>query len=207
MFNIIFLIKSEYNNIFEEIYKKILISNMHYDKIILYLEDNQTLNIEKNEKIEIFEENKEKYNNFNKLYNKNENKIPFIISEISNKYHGLCTFINLSKINDNQINNIINLIINNIQQTLIHGIYIKNNISYTNMGENSNEKLYYNQYESIIKDKPYYEISIISFNFEHIWIKKLIFELNYLYPLIENSNFFINFLYYKYIMNYAKPLL
>jgi hypothetical protein len=101
MFNIIFLIKSEYNNIYEEIYKKIVISNIHYDKIILFLEDNQKINIENNnDKIDIFNtnylNNDLKYNNLEK-----SNKISFIINEICNKYHGLCTCINLSKINYN----------------------------------------------------------------------------------------------------------
>ncbi len=68
------------------------------------------------------------------------------------------------------------------------------------------EKTFYNQYKSVIDKNGYYEISIISFNYQHTWIKKLFFELKYI-KNVTDLNYLMNLLYYKYSNMYAKGLL
>ena len=62
------------------------------------------------------------------------------------------------------------------------------------------EKTFYEQYKYLFEKNPYYDISIISFHYQHVWIKKLFFELKYLENVNNDNdlNYLLNLLYYKY---------
>lgn len=207
MFNIILIVKDGYYEKFESILQNIIEKNLHYDKMILYFMKTDDKNHINNHIL--YNLNKGKIDIFD---NKNKD-LKYIMNDIAHIYNGLCTYIFVDKLDEDS--NLIHNIIDSIQHTLNHGIYIKSsqNILF-NEEEISNyllEKTFYNQYKYLFEKNPYYNVSIISFNYQHVWIKKLFFELKYICVLHEvcgenDFNYLINLLYYKYINMYAKSL-
>jgi hypothetical protein len=207
MFHIIFIVKENAYENFEIAFKELLERNLHYDKLIIYFINptnknklnNHILYILNKAKIEIYEP---KECNIN---------IQLIMNDIAHIYNGLCTYIFVDKLNDTS--NLILNIIDSIQNCLNHGIYIKSSKNiFLNKEEINNyvlEKTFYEQYKYLFEKNPYYDISIISFHYQHVWIKKLFFELKYLENVkSENDfNYLLNLLYYKYVSMYAKVLL
>ncbi len=204
MFHIILIVKEDYYEKFESILQSIVERNLHYDKCIIY-----------------FDTNSDDYKNRlhqNILYTLNQNKmilyenkqnqnIQYVMSEIAHIYGGICTYLFVDKLN---VDDFIPKIIDSIQNTLNHGIYIKSSNIIPFYKEDINhdllEKTFYNQYKDLINKNGYYEVSIISFNYQHIWIKKLFFELKYI-ENVNDLNYLMNLLYYKYSNMYAKGLL
>jgi hypothetical protein len=209
MFNIILIVKDGYYENFESILQTIIERNLHYDKIIIYFAKVNDKNRINNNIL--YSINKHKINIFD---NKNKD-LKYVMNEIAHTYNGICTYILVDKLDEDS--NLIHNIIDSIQNCLNHGIYIKSSkIIPFHKEAISNyllEKTFYNQYEELFK-KGYYDVSIISFNYQHIWIKKLFFELKYICLLedtkedINNDfNYLINLLYNKYVNMYAKSLL
>jgi hypothetical protein len=204
MFHIILIVKEDYYEKFESILQSIVERNLHYDKCIIY-----------------FDTNSDNYKNRlhqNILYTLNQNKmilyenkqnqnIQYVMSEIAHIYGGICTYLYVDKLNTNDF---IPKIIDSIQHTLNHNIYIKSStiipFDKEEISDFLLEKTFYNQYKNLIDKNGYYEVSIISFNYQHTWIKKLFFELKYI-ENVTDLNYVINLLYYKYSNMYAKGLL
>ncbi len=201
MFNIILIVKDGTYEKFESILQIIVERNLHYDKCIIYFDTS-------------VDDYKNRLNE-NMLYKLNQNKISifdynlniqYIMSEIAHIYNGLCTYIFVDKLN---IDDFISKIVDSIQHTLNHGIYIKSSKNILFNEEDINKKLlektFYTQYKDLIDKNGYYEVSIISYNYQHTWIKKLFFELKYIQN-VNNLNYLMNLLYYKYSNMYAKQL-
>ncbi len=217
MFHIILIVKECTYEKFESILQTIVERNLHYDKCIIYFDINS--NDYKNRLHQnILQEKMVLYEN-----KKNQN-IQYVMNEIAHIYNGICTYLFIDKLNVDDVstnillpsrvtgakNDFIPKIIDSIQHTLNHGIYIKssNIIAFDKESINQNllEKTFYNQYKDLINKNSYYEVSIISFNYQHTWIKKLFFELKYIQN-VDDLNYLMNLLYYKYSNMYAKSLL
>lgn len=205
MFHIIFIVKEDAYEKFEIAFKELIERNLHYDKLIIYFANpeyktnlnNNILYILNKAKIEVYESK--------------EHNIQYVMNDISHIYNGLCTYIFVDKLNESS--NFISNIVDSIQNCLNHGIYIKSSKNIFFNTEEINklllEKTFYQQYKYLFEKNVYYNVSIISFNYQHVWIKKLFFELKYL-ENVNNSmdlNYLLNLLYYKYINMYAKALL
>ena len=202
MFHIILIVKEGTYEKFESILQTIVERNLHYDKCIIYFDTN--LDDYKNclEENMFYRLNREKII----LYESKEN-IQYVMNEIAHIYNGICTYIFVDKLN---VYDFTSKIIDSIQHTLNHGIYIKSSNVIAFDKESINQKLlektFYTQYKDVVDKNGYYEISIISYNYQHIWIKKLFFELKYI-ENITDLNYIMNLLYYKYSNMYAKNLL
>jgi hypothetical protein len=230
MIHFVWIVKDGYLKECIQLFEDIIQKNLYYDKMIFYFENSNDqkefitfplYQINQN-KIDLFDINQKKYLN-NKMFIHSTVKYGFIMNEIAHIYSGICTYIFVEHINKNNSSIFISKIIESIQKCIENGIYIKGSSSNTHfynklldenesISENSVSKTYYAQYEDYLKAKDYYDIFIISFNYEHVWIKKLFFELKYisLTPHIITSYidfyYLLNFLYYKYIQMYAKSL-
>lgn len=191
-------------NILQTIVEKIL----YYDKCIIYFDIKGMEDYKK-----CLLENMLYKLNENKMIlykNKENNNIQYVMNEIGHIYNGICTYLFMNKLNKDDF---IPKIINSIEHTLNHGIYIKSSNMIAFHKEEINEllleKTFYTQYKDLINKNGYYEVSIISFNYHHTWIKKMFFELKYISLSQDenNINYLMNLLYYKYVNMYAKGLL
>lgn len=202
MFHIILIVKEGYYEKFENILQTIVERNLHYDKCIIYFDTNSDDYKNRLHQNILYTLNQEKM-----ILYKKENNIQYVMNEIAHIYNGICTYLFIDKLN---VNDFISKIIDSIQHTLNHGIYIKssNIIAFNKESINQNllEKTFYNQYNELINNNHYYEVSIISYNYQHTWIKKLFFELKYI-ENVNDLNYVMNLLYYKYVNMYAKSLL
>ncbi len=171
----------------------------------------------------------------NPLYKPNHHTIePFhknmglFMNEIAHRYNGLCTYLFVEHIDmgtdtsDKSIELFLSKVHKSIQITTQYGIFMErsfeNEMTIQQMVEKQEisdealEKTYYEQYKSYLGDKPYDNISIISFQYHHVWVKKLFFELKYLSlasHIIKSQvdfSYLLQFLYYKYVQTYAKNL-
>jgi hypothetical protein len=205
MFNIIFIVKEDVYEKFESMFKELIERNLHYDKLIIYFENLEYKNNLNNNIL--YALNKAKI----EIYESKEHNIQYVINDIAHIYNGLCTYIFVDKLNE--LSNLISNIIDSIQNCLNYGIYIKSSKNIIFNTEEINklllEKTFYKQYEYLFEKNTYYNVSIISFNYHHIWIKKLFFELKYLENVNNNNdlNYLFNLLYYKYVAMYANKLL
>ncbi len=205
MFNIIFIVKEDVYEKFESMFKELIERNLHYDKLIIYFENLEYKNNLNNNIL--YALNKAKI----EIYESKEHNIQYVINDIAHIYNGLCTYIFVDKLNE--LSNLISNIIDSIQNSLNYGIYIKSSETLFFNKETINhdliEKTFYKQYEYLFEKNSYYNVSIISFNYHHIWIKKLFFELKYLENVNNDNdlNYLFNLLYYKYVVMYAKALL
>lgn len=201
MFNIILIVKEGYYEKFESILQTIIERNLHYDKIIIYFAKVNDKNRINNNIL--YSLNKQKIDIFD---NKNKD-LKYVMNEIAHIYSGICTYLFVDKLN---IDDFIPKIIDSIQHTLNHGIYIKSSTIIPFYKEKINqdllEKTFYTQYKDLIDKNGYYEVSIISYNYQHTWIKKLFFELKYI-ENVTDLNYVINLLYYKYSNMYANKQL
>lgn len=205
MFHIIFIVKEDAYEKFEIAFKELIERNLHYDKLIIYFANPIDKNNLSNHILYIL--NKAKI----EVYESKEHNIQYVINDIAHIYNGLCTYIFVDKLNHDT--NFISNIVGSIQNCLNHGIYMKSSKNILFNEEEINnyvlEKTFYQQYKYLLEKNPYYNVSIISFNYQHVWIKKLFFELKYL-EHVNNEidlNYLLNLLYYKYINMYAKALL
>ena len=153
-----------------------------------------------------------------------------IMKEDCDKYGGLLTFIllrNMVGTHEVSIDLTIQRIVESVQSALVHQYYFKGSASIQDIIQHSEdliagnaispsimEKSYYSQYRDHMLQPTdrYYIPQIISFHFNQVWVKKMIFELGYLssYREIVQSpadlDFLLNILYYKYKTMYAKDM-
>lgn len=203
--------------------------NLQHQKIILHFaEEPNPLLLEFKETI-LYTLNQGKIDLYSHSRSKSEGEL---IKEDCDKYGGLLTFIflrNMMGTNDLSIDLTIQRIVESVQSALAHQYYFKGSASIQDIIQYTEdlihqtppavspaivEKSYYGQYRDHLLQSTdcYYIPQIISFHFNQVWIKKMIFELGYLsfYREIVQSpvdlDFLLNILYYKYKIMYAKEM-
>jgi hypothetical protein len=155
-----------------------------------------------------------------------------MIKEDCDKYGGLLTFLflrNMVGSHELSIDLTIQRIVESVQSALVHQYYFKGSASIQDIIQHSEdlihqtppcispaimEKSYYGQYRDHLLQPTdrYYIPQIISFHFNQVWVKKMIFELGYLSSYREiiqspaDLDFLLNILYYKYKVMYAKDM-
>lgn len=190
MFHFIWIVPSGYGTKMIQIMNFLFEHTFYYDKMIFYFEEKVEECALYQHPLFIDSSSKSKIEFFDfDLYRKDpkvmESKctIGFVMSEIAHLHQRLCTFLFVDAL---EITHLLPMITYNVQRTLTYGIQCE------------------------MKDPS--SVMIASYHFDHVWIKKLFFELKYrsLTPHMVSSRAdcmrLLHELYHKYAVVYAKDL-
>jgi hypothetical protein len=156
-----------------------------------------------------------------------------LIKEACDQYGGLLTFVIMRNLINKQgesilpLDLIIHRMVESVQSALTHQYSFKGCLIISDLVNAVTSgklpapvspvilsKSYYEQYRDhlLTPADPYFVPQIISFHFQQVWVKKMIFELGYLSSYREivttpaDLDFLLNILYYKYKVMYAKDM-
>lgn len=203
--------------------------NLQHQKIIMHFAEEPSPFLLEFKETMLYAINQARIDLYSHSRSKSEGEI---IKEDCDKYGGLLTFLflrNMVGANELSIDLTIQRIVESVQSAIVHQYYFKGSASIQDIIQHSEdlihqtppaisnatvEKSYYRQYRDHLLQPMdrYYIPQIISFHFNQVWIKKMIFELGYLSSYREiitspaDLDFLLNILYYKYKVMYAKEM-
>ncbi len=232
MFHFAFFVESDPEYLLLlDLLKQFMHKNLQYSKIIIYFgsKEGPTSLLLEFKETTIYAINQAKIDLHTYPSSKSQGEL---IKEACDKYGGLCTFIIMRNLIDQKgslisMDHIIHRMVESVQSALTHQYSFKGSSAIPDLVNTvKNGKLpvpvstailsksYYEQYRDhlLTPADSYFVPQIISFHFQQVWIKKMIFELGYLSSYREivttpaDLDFLLNILYYKYKVMYAKEM-